>query len=1500
MKVADVITFRSDLFFDGAVQLSWADNQIDRADEAARSFVFHGPRYHGVSREGHGDDLYRLTDTATLAAELLARIADGASTDTNPFSLAIAGYGSGKSHFALALTRLLRDPQSDLSKKIVSNLSLADTHGAELAREALDTIGKPALVIALDGTGNFNLGNALSASLFRILKERKIDDRAMRELSPRFDDAVSFVKRNYELRTREFNSRLSGKSQRVIVESLASRDEDTYATVDELYFEANGAHIPVSGRESIQDVISVFCDTYCSKDGPFSRLVIVFDEFGRFLEYVAERPALAGDSALQQMFQGIQDNASRAHFLGFIQYELKAYLARLGNRDAMHIQKYITRFDVAKKYHVSSNLETIIAHLLDKKDDATLEKALIQERLSHRSLHAMMSDMLPGLRQLPVWNNAEEFERVIVRGCWPLHPLATWFLTRQQDIVQSRSAITFVKKAVDAFLSRDAVEQNGLITISASHILAGDMLTEMLAAERAHGGVNVENLMAAVAKYDAQLEQLDRALLNSIAAAKKMRVVSSEQSAFNRLLAEFVGRPIEECVFHLSRLEQELGVIAWSRELKQYEIVTDAATRGQYQKDLRSKLANITSIDVEDIFIGRAKAWSDMLFDDVSTTFGQERDIPTLEWAFTAQLTNEQRLMSAVRNAFVDWRQAVKPDQAKGQIIYSLVASDTDVVALESKIKETYKAELLQAGVSSAPIWTVLMLDRSERIRKYLATLYVLDDRFDRSEQERYARFIPEERDTAKQGLQAALRDAIKERVSVVAGAVVPAGRLTVEATTILKQVYSQVLPFPFDGLNTRNGNGNADVAVIARALFGREVSSAWLAVQQVKLQNRVRTVLGASWETLSRDGSVKLLPGNSQVAGLLASLETAHKAAPDRTLGDDLALLTRPPFGCSLASASLLIALFVGKSQPPRAIRYEREGIALKEWLEAAYGSNGKFLSDAALSKTSVLFLTEDALTRWSIFFAAWEAETTLKGNVDQLREADRLRSHDPLPEQLEANFRFLRHKALEDQNDLDAHNRVIRELEQRLERAMQQKNVQEFLAVADGYIVRRKFMSARPEKWTAEQTDAIKSECGQIADLVRETAPQWINAQACNSSEQIADFRIRMSRAQKTLEGLGINDLARLAEKHSGEMIARVKERYQYETTLNDTANLVRTSDQLASTPLREINDRIEKAESLIRILSTALQNLNKASDIAQLIEQLRAKQQTWRHFRSERQRHYSALFALAPATTQEARDVLYSLNLVGQQFLNTKDAVDIQRRVASCNALVDLLGEFDEVSGAPDDIGSILKKVYELSADCPSESEVSELEDEIDEEREWIGTCVTAYIAGRELLLEQRSSVWTAAAIEELRTLSTRLEQLENEGVPTKFSSLPESLSAADRSRIAREIQTLNAARNQALEDSRARRSAVWLTELETQIDRVNTLSESACTGILTALQNRPSYVLPADAERLGDLQKRVQRRLDQLDISDLVARINAMPAEKRNLLLQELRRIDQQMA
>ena len=1503
MKISDVVRFRSDLFFEGAVQLLWTDQNVSRANEAARTFVFHGPRYHGVGKDTGADEAYRLTDTATLAADLLGRIAGVESQNErdNPFSLAIAGYGSGKSHFAVALTQLLRHPHSELSEQILTNLALADLAVSERAKLALCQIEKPAFVVALDGTGNFNLGNALSRAVYRSMKESGIDDSALRELSPRFEDAANFVNRNYGVRAQEFQEKFGLMPQESIISALGERDEQTFALVDAIYLHANGAHIPLEGRESAQDLISIFCASYCGENGPFSRLVIVFDEFGRFLEYVAERPALAGDSALQQIFQGVQDNAGRAHFVGFIQYELKAYLARLGSRDAMHIQKYITRFDVAKKYYLSPNLETIIAHLLEKPGIGALDAAFVRQATHSQKLHALMAMLLPGFKQLPVWNDLAEFERVIVHGCWPLHPLATWFLTRQQDIVQSRSAITFVKNAIGACADRDALKNQYPTLIPASVIVAGEMLNEMLAAERANGGVTVDNLVATLSKYDAQLNDTDRALLTAVTASKKMRVITGIRTVYDQLLAEFTGLDSDECQRSVARLETELGVLVWSKELQQYEIVTDAATRGQYQKELRNKLV-LNHHAVKDIFVGRSKAWSDDLMQDIHPSFGQTANILTLEWSFTAQLATDQTIAAALQNAFSDWWQATKPDQPKGQVIYCYVDAETDLAVLKASVETTISSELQRLQCETAPVWVILLTDRSKRMAQYLATLYILEEGFEANERERYARFIPEDREAARQGLRAVLRQSIQDRISVLSGVQVTPGRLVTEADAIFAQVYSRALPFPMDGFNSRSGNGATDAATLARALFGSDVNGAWLAVQKVSLQNRVRNLLVLAWGLLGTDGKLKASADNVLIREVLTKLEQAHKDTPQRTLGDDLAMLLRPPYGCNLASASILLGLFIGKALPPRALYFENEATSRGAWLLSAYGATGRYLEDKALRKTTVIFLTADAFTRWQTFMQEWDAEQTYQGMTLRLAAAVKMRERDPLPEVLEVNYAFHRDNAKKAEQELKAHQRVLDECENRIASALRSGNVAEFLAVCDKYLLQHREMSGQPQHWTVKEFDELAANIAQVKAVVHESVPAWAVSQTCNSPQMVSEFRSRMERAERTLISLELRTLAERVGRQRGTMIATVDERYRYSMTLSEAADLIHSPDPVASTGIREINDRIEKAERLLKVLAEARETMRDDESVNALVDALKKKQTTWRKIRSTAREQYSSLLDTHPASSQEANDLVSRLEISRLQFARTADEDDIKERLTTCLALEQFFSELDNITGPAEQVERTLQAAYAASAYFIDSSQEAATNDDDDEgeaslDLSWINQCFRQYVVARVTAAAVRSNGWTSTALAELKELQRNSAQLLSALSLSRYDTLPSFLGASDDALVAAELTTLHELREALREQERSRTAMLWIASIEEQCRNAIAFSKQKCVDFLAQFERHPPDVGPIELEKVANLRALVERRLDELDISDLIGRIAAMPESKRKLLLEQLNNLYQ---
>ena len=100
MELGNILEFRKDLYFEGAVQADWFYSP-ERAAKVAENFVFHGNQYFGIEDQGVGNK--KRIDTISLVEELVTKLNDERS---NALSLAIADYGTGKSHLAVTLAQL--------------------------------------------------------------------------------------------------------------------------------------------------------------------------------------------------------------------------------------------------------------------------------------------------------------------------------------------------------------------------------------------------------------------------------------------------------------------------------------------------------------------------------------------------------------------------------------------------------------------------------------------------------------------------------------------------------------------------------------------------------------------------------------------------------------------------------------------------------------------------------------------------------------------------------------------------------------------------------------------------------------------------------------------------------------------------------------------------------------------------------------------------------------------------------------------------------------------------------------------------------------------------------------------------------------------------------------------------------------------------------------------------------------------------------------------------
>lgn len=1477
MKIGNIVRFNDERFFEGAVQLSWLNKHPEQARDVAESFVFHGPRYHGVSdisAEVRSD--YRLKDTASFVRDLLASILKSEEGGTNPYWLVVAGYGSGKSHLALTCSSLLSEPNSDIAGRILQQLAHADESIAKKISEQLAMLTKPALIIPLDGMSGFHLGNALSQAVFKQLAALDIDAEPLRSLSPRFTVASRFVERNYQFRQDRFSELLPDKTESEICRLLMENNEAIYEAVDEIYIEANGQPVPIEGQESAQELIDTLCSVYCGDGGLFSQVIIMFDEFGRYLEHAANNPHLAGDAALQQIFQGIQDNSENVRFIGFIQYELKTYLKRFGGDGLRQLQRYITRFDAAEKWYLSTNLETIFAHMIHK-DEEKLDEALLKTHAAERFLetHQTLSKCLPSFSRVPLWQDRDSFSQVIGRGCWPLHPMAVWFLTRQKDVVQSRSALTFIKDTITRVADDEFVQHDVLKQVSAAELVLSNLLSELVAAEREAGGTVAEILQVLLDKYSAHLDYSQKLVLAGVAALEKMRVGKQDQTMANKLLLEATALT-EQTVIRALELLSELGALEWNRDLGQYELLTDGASRGQFQQWLRQQQLQCVNDDSRNLFMRRAA--SEELLGSFETEFGLANNISTQDWFFESSLAHSDNLSNNLIQAFKLWSEASLPTDAKGKVIYLYIAEDDDNEAIERNVNQVFSEQLAHYGIDKAPIWVIGLDDIDGALVQHLSKLHVLEDVLTDTDRERFRRFITDEIQRAQLGIKNTLTELIKQQMFWVSGIeLVPDARLKKTGNAIFSAIYTKPLPFEFDGFASSTGAGSMDCAALMRGLITKQVDSTWVQSQAVRLRNRVNTLMAQSWGALSREGRF-ISPREESVKFVLSELLRLHQNDPSRTLQQSYRDLMRPPYGMNTASAGLLIATLVNLDIPPRRLERKHTLVAASEWVTDVFPKQKHQLNEVVLASTTLRFLSESSESRWEELIERWALEEDYESQLRFAAEADNLKKVDPIPERLEFIYRDRVEATTKVRNIVASMQLELRKHEKELERLTLRESVGATIRVA-----KRLYQLSDDMEASGLWPQALVSECNQLLSfchpLIAEQLSDWIPRQNCQTVATVSDFRLSMESHVSALELLGYKKAAETLRKQATSSIHRVEKLQEYQLTIAQCNDYPRQPAPAASTPVRELRDQIARGDELITTLKAASGTFTE-EEINAYIGAISARQQELKSAVVKKNEELGVLYQ-SPQSESDLALILERANYQRKIFAGTPDEPEVN------DILYQLEYILNDIKSWPnDDISA--SRLDELLSEQSAQhfQRFTEHLEVKDMEAVWGDNLYQIVSLERIEKAKHRSIEWAQS-----RYLSNDkiafLNVQQAKDLLREVEAMPAFLASEEREMLSQLFHAVSAHLEMLEECLRREEIQEWL-ELFAIMDAGN-LEPHEILSYLSRLASPPHALDRVQAATVNEFELCLQTQLDRMSTDNILQRIHQLPRSNQQEIL-----------
>ena len=130
---------------------------------------------------------------------------------------------------------------------------------------------------------DFDLSAEITRQILKKLSDDGLDTTVLENLRPRFRTAIHFTESFFEPLRQDFVDLFGPISLDDIIARLKSQDEEAFATVSEIYSSKMGSPIHAVGQESLHDFIRVTKENYCGEGNHYAGLLILFDEFGRYL-----------------------------------------------------------------------------------------------------------------------------------------------------------------------------------------------------------------------------------------------------------------------------------------------------------------------------------------------------------------------------------------------------------------------------------------------------------------------------------------------------------------------------------------------------------------------------------------------------------------------------------------------------------------------------------------------------------------------------------------------------------------------------------------------------------------------------------------------------------------------------------------------------------------------------------------------------------------------------------------------------------------------------------------------------------------------------------------------------------------------------------------------------------------------------------------------------------------------------------------------------------------
>lgn len=384
-----------------------------------------------------------------------------AGSDLNRIVLT-ANYGRGKSHLALVLANLFSRPADSEEVQIIfDRLGHALNNPTQLNgyREFKQSKGE-FLVIRLRGDAISDLQEGFLRALEQALEEH---DSTRRIIPPFwYTQAEKWLNAQSQETLQKIDEYLKKEHTDLAILRQDLQKSGSYELIREAIKYAIGVYPDFGHELNLTELIDWAVKEVCVPNH-LGGVLILFDEFSLFLQkYATARTP----GKLQELLNGISNHPGESAFLAFTQLDIESVVDTYayGNRRE-DIRRELDRLPRDKRARLFSLMEGVLDAYL-KQDEAAWntwwDKNHKVRPTMVRNLDTLLTYFPKRYSHTLQWDY-DRVEKVVVRGCYPLHPLTTAILsthTFEAGVGENaRTALHFVRDRWEKGLPNQPAER---------------------------------------------------------------------------------------------------------------------------------------------------------------------------------------------------------------------------------------------------------------------------------------------------------------------------------------------------------------------------------------------------------------------------------------------------------------------------------------------------------------------------------------------------------------------------------------------------------------------------------------------------------------------------------------------------------------------------------------------------------------------------------------------------------------------------------------------------------------------------------------------------------------------------------------------------------------------------------------------------------------------------------------------------------------------------------